>query len=101
MSENNLVSFSSNLNKYLKKSNLSLKEFAIKLEVPASTIHGWLNGVPPKNLIIIKKIASILGVSVDELCFGQPFYPKEEHSEFVIKFGESSYKIIFKKIEND
>jgi hypothetical protein len=43
--------FSQNLKIYLEAHRYSLKEFAHKIGVPISTVHGWLNGVPPKNVI--------------------------------------------------
>lgn len=49
----------------------SLSDFAKKVRLPASTLHGWLNGATPKNIGDIKKVADFLGMSVDELCFDE------------------------------
>lgn len=63
------LQFSENLSRYLKSSGLTLKDLARELEVPISTIHGWMNGIPPRSLIKIKQISQVLNCTMDELCF--------------------------------
>ena len=67
------MKFSENLKHHIQEHNLSLKELAIKLNVPPSTVHGWLNGIPPKNILTIKKIADLFNCSLDKLCFNEEF----------------------------
>ena len=64
------MKMSENLRKVMVLHKISQKGLAQKSGIPASTIHGWLNGVPPKNIIEIKKIATFFCLTVDELCFG-------------------------------
>ena len=63
--------FSKNLNDYLLSNNLSLSEFSRQIEFPVSTLHGWVNGVEPKSIRDLKKVATYLNLSIDELCFGE------------------------------
>jgi transcriptional regulator with XRE-family HTH domain len=64
------MNMSENLRKVMELHKISQKTLALKSGIPASTIHGWLNGVPPKNIVEIKKVASLFSLTVDELCFG-------------------------------
>ena len=99
MSINIVMKFSNNLNQYLKSNNLSLKELAKRLDVPPSTVHGWVNGIPPKNILTLKKIAEVFGCTIDDLCFGDDFKEVHLESSLVISIGKDKYKILFKKVE--
>ncbi len=85
-----------NLEKHLKTTEITLNEFSKKVSISPSTIHGWLNGVPPKNLNDLKKVADFFNTTLDELCFGEV---KNAHeTNIVISIGEDSYKILIKKV---
>lgn len=99
MSINIVMKFSHNLTQYLKANNLSLKELAKRLDVPLSTVHGWVNGIPPKNILTLKKISEVFGCSIDDLCFGEDFKEIHLESNLVISIGNDKYKILFKKVE--
>ncbi len=97
------MNFSKNLNAYMAKNNMSLKELAHKLGVPNSTVHGWLNGIPPKNILMIKKISTHLNCSIDELCFDEE--PLKDtsfqgliESNLVLSLGDESFQLILKKV---
>lgn len=91
------MKFSKNLKKFIQKNNLSLKDLAIKLGVPTSTVHGWVNGVPPKSITTLKRIALLMDCSIDELCFDENH---DSHDPDInITIGGSSFKLILKKIE--
>ena len=97
MTIDGLMKFEINLKLYQKRNNLSLKELAKKLEVPMSTAHGWVNGVPPKSIKTIKEIAGALDMTFDELCFGEKSLAHE--TDLVISIGSDSFRLILKKIE--
>jgi transcriptional regulator with XRE-family HTH domain len=63
--------FCENLKKAMKEHNINQKKLSLKLGLPVSTLHGWLNGVAPKNISDIKKVATIFGLTVDQLCFDE------------------------------
>lgn len=97
------IHFSKNLKKFIKEHNLSLKDLSQKLNVPISTIHGWLNGTLPSNIITIKKIAILLNCSMDELCFNEkkllaPTSHKLE-SNLVLSLGDEKYQVVLVKIK--
>lgn len=55
----------------LEKEKISLKDLASAVDIAPSTIHGWLNGVPPKSISDVKKVADFLNLTTDELCFNE------------------------------
>ena len=87
---------SKNLEKYLKEANITLNEFSKRISLSPSTIHGWLNGVPPKNLNDLKKVADYFNITLDELCFGE--VKKGHETNIVISIGDDSDKILLKKV---
>jgi transcriptional regulator with XRE-family HTH domain len=93
------IMFSTNLRRYLDRNGLSLKEFSAKLGVPASTIHGWVNDVPPRNIIMLKKIADLMKCSIDQLCFEESFNSDHIQPDLYIVFGNSKYKVVLEKAE--
>lgn len=99
------ISFSKNLKNYLDKHNLSLKDLGQKLEVPTSTVHGWINGIPPRNIVTLKKIASLLECSMDELCFNEKSSEsrKKEKGEtnLTVLIDEEKYKIVLVKVKSE
>jgi transcriptional regulator with XRE-family HTH domain len=90
------MKFSENLKLYLKSNDIPLNEFARKINVSASTLHGWLNGVEPKSIQDYKKIAVSLGISVDELCFGQ--ISENIETDMRVTIGIHSYRIFLNKV---
>ncbi|MFZ4715542.1 MAG: helix-turn-helix domain-containing protein [Bacteriovoracaceae bacterium] len=89
---------SKNLNEHLKKRGISLNELARQLDVPVSTVHGWLNGVEPKNIRDFKRVSDYLGISIEELCFGDG---TNEDPNLYISWGKKTYKLHLSKIEKE
>lgn len=92
----NVMKIAKNLEKYLKADEITLNEFSKRVSISPSTIHGWLNGVPPKKLSDLKKVADYFNITLDELCFGE--VKKGHETNIVISIGEDSYKILLKKM---
>jgi transcriptional regulator with XRE-family HTH domain len=92
------MKFAKNLKDFITKNNLSLKDLADQLEVPSSTVHGWINGVPPKSIKTLKKIAVLMNCSIDELCFDEKQDNHDPNIHFSI--GNSKFKVIFKKVND-
>lgn len=61
-----LVTFKERLQEAIDRSGLSDTEIAVRAGVSISNIKNWRRGVEPK-VISLGKVASVLGVSVDEL----------------------------------
>ena len=51
--------------------SLTAAELARRTSVPKQVISDWLAGVMPRRLDHLKRVASELSLTIDELCFGQ------------------------------
>lgn len=49
---------------------LTLKQLAAMAEVRVSVIQSWMEGRVPHELLAVKKLAKVLGVSFEHLLFG-------------------------------
>lgn len=58
------------LREHLELRAWTAAELARKSGVPKQVLSLWLTGVEPRKLQHLKSVADVLGVSVDELCFG-------------------------------
>lgn len=54
----------------LKEEGISISQLAKRTKVPVQTLHNWLNGMEPRSLKQLRKIAEYFEVSLDYLCFG-------------------------------
>jgi len=59
------------LRSLLKLRGITAAELARRASVPKQSISDWLGGSSPRDIKQVKKVADALGVSVDELCFGE------------------------------
>lgn len=82
-----------NLRRLIDEKNIQVSQLAITLDIANSTLHGWINGVPPRNLIELKKLSDFFEISLDELCFG-PL--KEKHHLERVVFSVENVEIILK-----
>ena len=58
------------LKKCLKEHDITVAKLARIAKVPKQTIADWLTGTEPRKLTQVKRVATALGVSVDQLVFG-------------------------------
>ena len=65
------MQFKGNLKRLLFQNDLTASQLSRATKVPQATLSGWINGVPPKNLTQLKKVANYFSVSIDELIFGE------------------------------
>ena len=55
----------------MSEKGLTFKKLSKTSGVPESTLKTWSSGIEPKSLVPARKVARILGVSVEYLIFGQ------------------------------
>ena len=55
-----------------KEKSLSLAKVAREAGIPVQTLHGWQTAKGGVNLDQLKKVATVLQVSVHELAYGEP-----------------------------
>jgi len=61
----------SQLKFYLSLREMSASQLARKAQVPKQSLSGWLGGSNPRDVKQVKRVADALGVSVDNLLFGE------------------------------
>lgn len=88
-----MIGLSENLKNLLKKDRLSAATIANRLNINKSTLHNWENGVVPKSLIALVKLAEHFEISLSSLVF-------ENDSERVLHRSviEGRYEITIKRI---
>lgn len=74
------IKIQSTMKQLLAEKNLSLRELSKLTAVPYSTLQEWSSNRSPKNPVQIQKVASVLGVSMHYLLFGE-----EDRSEPLTK----------------
>ena len=60
-----------NLTKFCKEKRFTIAELARRSGVSKSTLHGWMNGVKVHNLDHLRKLASVLQISLYRLLFDE------------------------------
>jgi transcriptional regulator with XRE-family HTH domain len=73
---NPIMNLRKQLAHYLGVTGLTASALARKAKVPKQSLSGWLAGSNPRNIVQIKRVADALGVSLDELVFGEGPKPK-------------------------
>lgn len=63
------IQFAKNLNELMTAQNLTLETLAAKLSICKSSLHNYCNGVQPRNLQTIIKIADFFKISINDLIF--------------------------------
>ncbi|MCB9094710.1 MAG: helix-turn-helix transcriptional regulator [Halobacteriovoraceae bacterium] len=94
------MKLSKNLSFYLESTKTNTSELAKATGIPVSTLHGWLNGVDPKNLTQLKKVAQFFQLTIDELCFN------EEQANIVFKnyaneINAGLFEVVLKRVNNN
>lgn len=94
-------SFGEKLEKILNKKLMTQKELANKLNVPASTLNGYIKGYREPNIQFIKKVVAALNVSADELLDTELKLKKKERKliQAFRKLSKKQRKKILEKIE--
>ena len=64
------MQFEKNLVLLRKKNNLSQEELAFAVGVTRQTIYSWEAGLNYQNIVMLKKLADILGATTDDLLHG-------------------------------
>ncbi len=55
---------------YLERNDIVAAQLARKANVPKQSLSGWLAGSNPRDVKQVKRVADALGISLDNLLFG-------------------------------
>lgn len=81
-----------------------ISKVAKELKISTSMLHEYVNGhrAPSgKNLIIIKKLADYLNLTLEELLFGSQEIKREVITSTSFKDGDTEYLVKVEKIRKD
>lgn len=97
MKNNGHVKLAENLNKLMKKKNLSASTVARAVNMNKSTLHNYCNGVVPRNLQTLHNLAAYFEVTFQDLLFGaqQMVEPNKQAQNI-----EGKYEITIRQIDN-
>ena len=92
------------LKKLLNEKDMSIAQLARATQVPAQTIHNWLCGQMPGNIMQLKRVADYFNQGLDYMCFGydrrfstaKEATPTKLHNEI----NAGMYEVILRK-KND
>lgn len=93
---------SRNLQFLMKENKISLSELAKETGTKPTTLHGYIHGIQPQSLTIIKQIADFFNLSIDQLIFGERNKAQKSPNSSLIA-PEGKYQIIIevKKISEE
>lgn len=94
------INLKTQLRHYLEAHEMTSAQLARKSGIGKSVLSDWLAGSKPRDLEQVKRVASVLGTSVDHLCFGdgveqRPTGPKEAADPFADLAGEGWFGGLF------
>lgn len=84
------IRLAGNLKRIMATKGLRLTTVARKTGMRKSTLHGYLNGVIPRNLQQLKALADFLNVSFADLIFGEETAKTESI--------EGRYEVIIRRV---
>jgi len=92
-----------NLDKNLKdlceERSLTLSELARRSGVKQPTLHGWLTGRTVHNLDDLKKVSSVLEVSLHQLLFGSPDPHENVGRELLEEIFQGEVRVSIQRIK--
>lgn len=65
-----VMNLKSQLKLYLKHTGMNASQLAKKAAVPRQSLSDWIGGSKPRDIAQVKKVAAVLGTTVDHLVFG-------------------------------
>lgn len=89
------IKLGENLKRIFAEKDLKVTGTARKVGMHKSTLHGYCNGVVPRNLIQLRNLADFLGISLGELLFGGAESVVAATNEFAV---EGRYEVIVRRV---
>lgn len=96
MKNEQTVKLAENLERLMKSKGLTITAVATKIGMNKSTLHNYCNGVVPRNLVKIKELADLFGVSLSSLLFGEE---KQSSTEISGSGIEGRFEVVIRRIE--
>lgn len=84
MSITSVMKLDKNLKHLIKKKKISIADLSKEVAVPQSTLHGWINGTRPRDVVHLQKVAKYFKLNIHELCFCDYINVVSDYSEKII-----------------
>ncbi len=101
MTIKSLMNLKNQLKTYIKERNLTATELCRRAKVPRSTLTEWLSGRSPKDMRKLKRVADVLEISIDWLCYGNGLEPKATIEDFENLLNLGTYELVLRKINRN
>lgn len=92
------MQFKSILKKLIQEKGLTITALSRATKIPLQTLHGWLQGVEPKSIRQVKKLADYLEVDIDYLCFGVD-KKKSHFDDFQEGINAGVFEVVLRRIK--
>ena len=90
-----------NLKHLLELNSITAASLSRTSKTPKQTLADWLSGVTPKDLVAVKRVATVLGVTVDDLCFADVISHKPNEIErHLDEIHAGRFEVILRKVRN-
>jgi len=98
MKPNGTIKLAENLSRIMKKKKLSLSQIAEAIQMNKSTLHNYINGVMPRNVMTLKKLADYFEISLTELLFGPQVSPEALLRASLL---EGTYELVIRRMADE
>lgn len=93
------MNLSKNLKRILFERSLKAADLARLSGVSKTSIGEWLSGSNPRDIRKVKKVADVLEVSLDNLCFGDGSLKRSDIEDYKDQIEVGTYDVILKRVK--
>lgn len=86
-----------NLKRILADHDLTAAQLSRKTGVPKATVGDWLAGGIPRDLRKVKLVADFLGLTVDQLCFGDGLANQEPIEQHLDEIRAGLFEVVLRR----
>jgi transcriptional regulator with XRE-family HTH domain len=79
------ITLAENLKRLMKKRHLTISQAAAGIKMNKSTLHGYCNGVIPRNVLTLRRMAEFFEISLPELLYGSQSNPQNILQAFLLE----------------
>lgn len=94
------MNFKNNLKLILHERDMTAAQLSRLTKIPKTTIADWLSGGSPRDINKLKTLSEALGLTIDELCFGEGKKKKsvtlEDYKEEIFA---GNFDVILRKVK--
>jgi transcriptional regulator with XRE-family HTH domain len=92
----------SNLKQLLELKGMTASTLARSSGVPKQTLTDWLAGTSPKNIDALKRVARVLEITIDELCFNdQPKGKPDIFEQNLDSINAGVFEVVLRKVRQE